>query len=226
MGELTMSKAFGLLTFSFGVAAGAITAWLIARNKYEAISQEEIESVKAAFSKQNEMVDFGSYAPGAGKVTMTRSDIKPPLDTLTAKIREEGYANTSDNDTGIPRQSGRYPWASEGEPNTESLLPVVISPDDYGENEDYDQVSYTFYAGDGVLADEYDIAVDDPDDHVGVGVLSDFAESDDDSLFVRSDARRIYYEILRDQRRFQDVTHFPETVSMEKIRRRPDEDDD
>lgn len=42
--------------------------------------------------------------------------------------------------------------------------PYVISPDDYGENDNYTQISLVYYAGDGVLADDEDEVVEDIED--------------------------------------------------------------
>ena len=78
----------------------------------------------------------------------------------------------------------------------------VISPDEFGELEDYTKVSLTYFA-DGVLADECGEIVDDVEEIIGDG-LDHFGEYEDDSVFVRSDAKRCDYEILKDLRDFSD----------------------
>jgi len=80
----------------------------------------------------------------------------------------------------------------------------VISPDSFGEMDDYNRISLTYYA-DGVLADEDDEVVDDVDATVGSDALNHFGEYEDDSVFVRNDSRKCDYEILLDTRNYADV---------------------
>ena len=68
--------------------------------------------------------------------------------------------------------------------------------------EDYTKVSLTYFA-DGILADECGEIVDDVEEIIGDG-LDHFGEYEDDSVFVRSDAKRCDYEILKDLRDFSD----------------------
>ena len=79
---------------------------------------------------------------------------------------------------------------------------VFDGPDEFGEFEDYTKVSLTYFA-DGVLADECGEIVDDVEEIIGDG-LDHFGEYEDDSVFVRSDAKRCDYEILKDLRDFSD----------------------
>ncbi len=91
------------------------------------------------------------------------------------------------------------PYDSDG-----SDRPYVISPEEFGSQSGYTDVSLTYYA-DGVLADENDEVVDDADDIVGLESLMHFGEYEDDSVFVRNDTRKCDYEILLDQRYYSDV---------------------
>lgn len=92
--------------------------------------------------------------------------------------------------------------------------PYVISPDKFGENEDYEQISLTYYS-DGVLADDNDnlmmyaeeIVGEDALNHFGEygDALNHFGEYEDDSVFVRNDNLKCDYEILWDSRKYSDV---------------------
>lgn len=62
--------------------------------------------------------------------------------------------------------------------------------------------SLTYFA-DGILADECGEIVDDVEEIIGDG-LDHFGEYEDDSVFVRNDAKRCDYEILKDLRDFSD----------------------
>ena len=84
------------------------------------------------------------------------------------------------------------------------VKPYVISPDEFGEFEDYERISLSYYA-DQILADEDDEKVEDVDNVVGLESLTHFGEFEDDSVFVRNDRLKCDYEILLDQRTYSDV---------------------
>lgn len=146
-----MSKT-GFAMFLAGATVGAAATWLCLRRYYEQITQEEIDSVKAAFAerkpvianiakdeKSNEKQDENQHKADIAK-------LKPDLVNYAAKLQEEGYTN----------------YTEHSKKNTEEKKdePYVISPDDYGENDNYTQISLVYYAGDGVLADDEDEVVE------------------------------------------------------------------
>ena len=81
--------------------------------------------------------------------------------------------------------------------------PFVISPDEFGEDPNYQTVSLTLYE-DGVLTDDYDDIVVDVDDLVGEDSLTHFGEYEDDSVFVRNESMQTDFEILRDLRAYSE----------------------
>lgn len=76
--------------------------------------------------------------------------------------------------------------------------PYVITPDEYGENDEYNRVTLTYYQGNDVVADDTDEPLEDLEDTIGADSLSHFGEYEDDTVFVRNDRRRTDYEILLD----------------------------
>ena len=82
--------------------------------------------------------------------------------------------------------------------------PYTITPDEFGENESYQQINLTYYA-DGKLADEDDRIIEDIDGEIGFDNLDKFGEYEDDALFIRNDFYRCDYEILLDHRNYDDV---------------------
>lgn len=85
-----------------------------------------------------------------------------------------------------------------------SDTPYVISPDAFGEFDDYVLISLTYYS-DGVLTDEDDEPIDDIEGIVGKDYASHFGEYEEDSVFIRNDRMKCDYEILRDLRKYTDV---------------------
>lgn len=173
-----MNKAGSFAAFIFGAAIGSVVTWQLTKRKYEHILQEEIDSVKAVFSK---------------RVSNDISNEDELYDRRTPEHEEtfENYKNLV----------GAY---SEEKEEAAVDRPYVISPDEFSNQYDYNTISLTYYA-DGVLADEDDEVVDDVDDVIGLKSLTHFGEYEDDSVFVRNDARKCDYEILLDQRNYADV---------------------
>lgn len=196
-----MSKT-GFAMFLAGATVGAAATWLCLRRYYEQITQEEIDSVKAAFAerkpvianiakneKSNEKQEENQHKADIAK-------LKPDLVNYAAKLQEEGYTNYTEHSKKNTEEKKDEPMPNE---------PYVISPDDYGENDNYTQISLVYYAGDRVLADDEDEVVEDIEDTVGEDFAEHFGEYEDDSVFIRNDRLRCDYEILRDNRSFSDV---------------------
>lgn len=84
--------------------------------------------------------------------------------------------------------------------------PYVISPDEFGDQDDYDEISLTYYV-DGTVTDDNDRAMseDEIEETIGKDSLKHFGEYEDDSVFVRNDRLKADYEILMDQRSYADI---------------------
>lgn len=84
--------------------------------------------------------------------------------------------------------------------------PHVISPDEFGDQDGYDEISLTYYA-DGTVTDDNDRAMDEDEieESIGKESLSHFGEYEDDSVFVRNDRLKVDYEILKDERTYADI---------------------
>ncbi|MFA7097645.1 MAG: hypothetical protein WC383_14350 [Gammaproteobacteria bacterium] len=190
-----MSKKINFMMFILGAAVGSIVTWRYIEKKYEQIAQEEIDSVKEVFSKremdfveETEDVDVRTKADNAKE--------KPSVVEYAARLREQGYTNYSDIDTENKEEVEKESMAVD--------KPYVIAPEEFGEFDDYEKISLTYYA-DHILADDNDEMVDDIDDVVGFDSLNSFGEYEDDSVFVRNDRLRCDYEILLDQRKFMSI---------------------
>ena len=91
----------------------------------------------------------------------------------------------------------------------------MISPEEFGEFEEYEKISLTYYSN-NILADENNEVIEDVEETIGVDSLTHFGEYEDDSVFVRNDARKCDYEILLDQRSYAEVVkQMPHRVEEE-----------
>ena len=170
-----------IFTFSAGAAIGAVVAWKLTQTKYNQLIQEEIDSVKESFAKMYKSEET--------------VEEKTDIDDKIGAVKE--YSSIADNYTSKITEKG-------GSDDMEKDKPYVISPDEYGENDDYDVRSFVLYT-DGVLADENDNAITAVDDIIGEESLDHFGDYEEDSVFVRNDRLKCDYEILKDYRPYSDL---------------------
>lgn len=189
-----MSKSINFMLFIFGAAVGSAATWTYAKKKYELIAQEEIDSVKEVFSKR----ENGNMVKEA---EFNKQEEKPDLKEYAAKIRESNYTNYSDTDG---KSETKRETRKQDERDKKGYFAYVITPEEFGEFDDYEEISLSYF-DDQILADENLDIVDDIEETVGIDSLTHFGEYEDDSVFVRNDERKCDYEILLDHRNYEDV---------------------
>lgn len=197
-----MNKTINFMMFVLGVAVGSVVTWRYVEKKYEQIAQDEIDSVKEVFSKREAEFTENTEA----RIKADNAKEKPSVIEYAARLSEHGYTNYSDLVDEKPEEVKEEPMSVD--------KPYVIAPEEFGDLDDYETISLTYYA-DQILADDNDELVDDIEDVVGFDSLNSFGEYEDNSVFVRNDSLKCDYEILLDQRKYSSV-----------IRRKPHEVDD
>lgn len=182
-----MNKMINALAFFSGVAVGSAATWYYIKEKYARIAEEEINSVKEVYANHDQKLteDSGTGSENASKILD-----KPSLTEYARRVRDEGYTEYSHTVVGK-------------ETPTVDAAARVITPDEFGEIEEYAKISLSYFA-DGVLADDDNEPIDDVEEIVG-DALSHFGEYEEDAVFVRNDAKKCDYEILMDTRNFKDV---------------------
>lgn len=180
------------LWFVLGAAAGSFVTWYIMRKRNEEVEPEEeidYETIKENYSQNKEEEDrFTEEVLFENMRMATSYTDKPPLVNYVQEISKNNY---SQNDI------------------------YVISPDQFGEIDDYERCTLTYYA-DGTLADENDDIVDDIEETVVEDFADHFGEYEEDSVYVRNDIRNCDYEILTDLRTYDEVLKLkPKPVEVE-----------
>lgn len=191
-----MNKA---LAFAIGAAIGSLVTWKIVKTKYERIANEEINSVKEVFARRySEKLSKEKSNENTNQALLTldetekNTNVHEELAAYHDLINKLHYANI-DVDSLFAKKGG----------STVTDGPFIISPDEFGEDPNYQTVSLTLYE-DGVLTDDYDDIVEDIDDLVGEDSLTHFGEYEDDSVFVRNESMQTDFEILRDLRTYSE----------------------
>lgn len=187
-----MRKSINFMLFIFGASIGSAVTWVYAKKKYEQLAQEEIDSVKEVFSrrKNDETIKEAEFS---------KQEEKPDITEYVAKIHDTGYTTYSDN-----KIDAKKVTRASNERKDKAYYAYVITPEEFGEFDDYEKISLTFF-DDQILTDENLDIVDDVDETIGLDSLTHFGEYEDDSVFVRNDERKCDYEILLDHRNYHDV---------------------
>lgn len=194
-----MNKSiFGVIGFVLGAAAGSLVTWKLIEKKYQQIADEEVASVKKAYSM--EMAEKNRELKAETFPVTVNPPVSPIQEFDTGKLKEilDDYYSSEEK----PDYSA-YSQAKEEKPSEEpDGGPYVIIPNEFGEFEDYEQIELTYYK-DGVLAEGTDIVIEDLLGDIDPG--KHFGEYEMDRVFVRDDARQVDYEIIRDERTYMEV---------------------
>lgn len=187
-----------LVSGCVGFALGSF----VTAKKYEAIIDEDIESVKKAYSSQSQKT------PSVGEKLVKEVNTEDTRDYVNILKTSEyvNYSNYKDADMDYPSDKKEDPIGSVIEVSEveqgDEPYPIVISGKEFGDNEDYEIISLIYYS-DNILADDNDNIVDDAAHCIGLKAIA--ALLDEDVVYVQNDKRMCYYEVSRAITPYSDV---------------------
>lgn len=222
--------------FTAGATVGSVVTWKLVSSKCEKRTQQEIDSVKESFAKRKpvtSVVDISNenVVVDIKEARETREDNIARKKKVEEIIKDQGYTDYSncskqeldesdDENEELEIDAEEEP-SIYAERDSDIDEPYVIAPWEFGEaGGDYEKISLTYYA-DGILADELDALVESVDSVVGLDSLDRFGEYEDDSVFVRNDTLKCDYEILKDQRRWEDIVSPPKPKTRKTTSKKP-----
>lgn len=180
----------GLLIFAAGLAVGAVAGALVVKNKVLADAKAEIEEVRDYYrSQRGEKVQ---------EVEEVKEMVEETIDRVQDMIKEHDNKKEHVNYNKLVNNYNPSKNVVEYDD------PFIIDPSEFGENDDYDTMTLTYFA-DGVLVDDVDDIVDEPDIVVGLENLKVFEEYGASSVYVRNDIYKTDYEIIRDDWNYSDL---------------------
>ena len=188
-----MSKGKLIFAFSLGAAAGAVVSWRLLKKYYDNLINEEIAAFKESYKFKPVPKYEGPNDSEEEKRESMVSVREATMNGYKTVIEDNGYSVADEEDAQVKQKKEALEYA-----------PFVIPPEEFGEDEDFETESLTYYA-DGVLTDDLDHPIEDVEALVGVESLTHFGEYEDDSVFVRNLLLRCDYEILKDERKYSDV---------------------
>lgn len=137
----------------------------------------------------------------------TREEIESVKDSFAKAYGDDKYEeehDISEEAEALMSDLGYRPSEKEDEKDMNDNI-SVISPDEFADDPNYECVTLFYYHRDRVLAYENDEPVENPEELVGPDALGSFGEYEDDSVFVKNDNTKTYYEILLSDKDFDDI---------------------
>ena len=189
-----------LLFFVTGAAIGSVVTWKLIEKKYKDLADEEIESVKETFKNRKSRITKDEVKETVEKVI---NKWKEPKETVEDIVTSEGYYTEDEEETEEDDESN---YTVDVDPGVEVIVPYVITPEQFGEYDEYGTKTLTYYA-DNVLTDEIDnpITSDEMITMIGPDALDHFGEYEDDSVYIRDEMNEMDYEILKSEKMFSEI---------------------
>jgi len=178
-----MTKLYFLVGLVVGAAAGSVVSWRLLKKRYSELADREIESVKEEFAKERKIFVEEKETEIKAKVATDKPDIMD----YAKVVSKEGYTN----------------YRKPEESTTKEDEPYIISPELFGELDDYECVTVKYYVEDGILTDDNDEMVDDPSHIIPVEGLD--REDSLDVIYTRNDILKVDYEIIITLDSYDDV---------------------
>ena len=189
----------GLLGFAAGLVVGAVAGIYLAKDKIMADAKQEIEEVREYYKSKKES---------------KKEEVKEEQVEEQPKEEKEEYKEIANNYVNYNKIE---------QPKVQTMLedePYIIDVDEFGMNEEYDTMCLTYFA-DGVLVDDSDEVVEDPDVVVGLDNLKIFEEFGASAVYVRNEIWKTDFEILKDDWNWADLQETEKKMYEEIIEKKP-----
>ena len=194
----------GLLIFAAGLAVGAVAGAVIVKNKVLADAKAEIDEVREYYRESRGQKD--EYVEEVKEVEKKEYELKDILIKDEPKTEKEHTNYSQITKMYMSKDEFQTPMYDD---------PFVIDPSEFGENPEYDTETLTYFA-DGVLVDDVDDVIEEPDIVVGLENLKIFEEFGATTVYVRNDIYKTDYEIIRDDWNYSDLKEPVEPPVKEK----------
>lgn len=196
-------KLINFVMFTTGAAIGSLVTWRLMKTYYEQYVQEEVDKFVEDWRERNQN--------GSAKVDAEWEDF---AEDGTEDEEDEDDSNETEifdyhnlaKKYGTPGNETENDEEGEEGPGFPYVNgPVVITPDEFGDGNYAHSLIYLTYYEDGVLANDW-YEVINIEDTIGEEALEHFGDYANDVVHVRNEQSGADYEVVRDSRKFADVT--------------------
>lgn len=207
-----------------GLATGAAVGYFLTKGKlqtkYDQIAQDEINEMRTFYAQKEvareQKPDLDKVVEELGYIPPTEKE-KPNQPHVTLVSQEGGEGEKVEEVTEVSKnvfetvvEDAPSDWDYETEKRMRGDAPFIIHADEYTENEhSFDQVTYTFYEEDDVLADVRDHIVEDVDNVIGLENLQKFGHGSNDPsiVYIRNVKLELDCEVTRNPGSFGEQVH-------------------
>ena len=214
----------GLLIIAAGLSVGDVAGAVIVKNKVLADAKAEIDEVREYYRESRGVKEVEEVKE---KVEETIDHIQDLIEEHVEEVKKVEKKEYELKDIQIKDESKTEKEHTNYSQITKMYMskdeyqtpmyddPFVIDPSEFGENPEYDTETLTYFA-DGVLVDDVDDVIEEPDIVVGLENLKVFEEFGATSVYVRNDIYKTDYEIIRDDWNYSDLKEPVEPPVKEK----------
>ena len=186
----------GVFIFLAGAGVGAGATWYFVKKHYEKVADEEIKDVVTRFKAHKETLQK-EYA------SVPDENPNPSYDGNSRRNNVVQMERPISSDFNEELSNGII---DDPKGENEGVAPYVISEEEFGEIEDYDQKTLFWYYRDNILATDEDLEVEDKFTTVG-DALEEFKKDRYlERVLVRNEQDETDYEILVSEKHFYEVT--------------------
>lgn len=193
-----------VIGFLVGLVIGSVLTYHGLKNKVEAEIDEEVNKVKEFYKdqlekQQAEYFEKEEYLKSKAAVAEDKGSVVSKI--INLKNVEKFEEKQNDEDGSEETTTGAFEIFEDNIIAQDK--PFVIEEDRVGEYISYDLISLIYFS-DGVLTDDWEVPVENPDETVGKEYVEYF-ETGEDVVYVRNDKLKCDFEIARDLRTYEEV---------------------
>jgi hypothetical protein len=197
-----------VIGFLIGLVIGSVLTYHGLKNKVEVEIDEEVNKIKDFYKdqlekQQAEYFEKEEYLKSKVAVAEDKGSIVSKVINMknVEKFEEKQNDETKDEVGSEETTTGAFEIVEDDIIAQDK--PFVIEEDRVGEYISYDLISLIYFS-DGVLTDDWEVPVENPDETVGKEYVEYF-ETGEDVVYVRNDKLKCEFEITRDLRTYEEV---------------------
>ena len=179
-----------ILTFITGLAIGAGVTYVIQKNRYEEMIQDEIDKLREHMKEKE---------PKCGAPTPKKEDI--PDDEIVVDECDHN-AERLRREKEYDEELKKHNYTSSDDSEVESTTaPYVVTPEDFASRSGFDVISLNYY-DDDIIANDDNEDMDEENIKWTLGMSTEeiqeqFGIYEDDSVYIRNEIIKTDFEILR-----------------------------
>lgn len=191
------------IIFACGTVLGAIGGFMAAKSKYESEAKEKEKDLREHYEEKLKKLKWENIkndAKGDSKKSPDEDAEKPKysadkgsINKYYSAIHKSGYVSPN-----VPiRNTKPSEDTAKEQPRIE-----IIPPNELGLEDDFEEISLVYYAGNDILEDDYGEIVDNREDVVGEDFVKHFGEFEKGTVIVINRAHEAYYVIELDEGKY------------------------